>query len=312
MNTAATQKPVLVIGGPTASGKSGLAVAAAAALSGVVINGDSMQVYQGLPLLTAQPSPTDMRDIPHRLYAALSPTDVCSAARWRDMALVQIEQAHAEGRLPIIVGGTGFYLKALLKGLSPIPDIPHGLREKISVLQKEMGNPAFHAALARRDPAMAAKLHPFNTQRLIRAWEVLEATGKSLAEWQELPPERSPAHLRFLTVALLPEREALYAACNARFEQMLKAGALEEAKEFKNKTPTENSLARALGYPELLAYLEGTLSLAAATEKAQQATRHYAKRQVTWFRHQMTPDLILKTSAPEPLLAWLQEKIYND
>jgi tRNA dimethylallyltransferase len=209
------------------------------------------------------------------------------------MALVEIDDALAKRKLPIIVGGTGFYLKALLQGLSPIPDVPHQLRGQISALQKELGNPAFHAALAKRDPAMASKLHPFNTQRLIRAWEVHEATGKSLAEWQDLPRVRPPAHLQFFTVALLPPRNILYAACNGRFEQMLKAGALAEAKAFHAQNHGAVSLNKALGYPELCTYIEGRGTLEEAASKAQQSTRHYAKRQVTWFRHQLQPDLVV-------------------
>ncbi|MCK5556049.1 MAG: tRNA (adenosine(37)-N6)-dimethylallyltransferase MiaA, partial [Alphaproteobacteria bacterium] len=182
------QKPVLVIGGPTASGKSGLALSLASSLSGVIINDDSMQIYQGLPLLTAHPSEEDFLHIPHRLYASLSPDDTCSAARWRNLALEEISKAHAENKLPIIVGGSGFYLKTLLQGISPVPDVPRTVRDKISALQKKLGNPEFHQAFSIHDPVMAARLDPFNTQRLIRAWEVLEATGKSLAEWHTLPP----------------------------------------------------------------------------------------------------------------------------
>jgi tRNA dimethylallyltransferase len=304
-----TAHPVLVIGGPTASGKSGLALAAAAALSGVVINGDAMQVYDGLPLLTAQPAAADVTLAPHRLYGVLPPTEVCSAARWRDMALAEIEKALAENKFPIIVGGTGFYLKTLLKGISPIPDIPHEFRHRISLLQKEMGNPRFHAELAKRDPVMASRLHPFNTQRLIRAWEVLEATGKSLAEWQALPPVPPPANLRFLMVTLLPPREKLYAACNGRFAQMLDHGALEEAKKFKEQNLPDAALSKALGYPELAAHLDGRTTLEEAITAAQQSTRHYAKRQVTWFRHQIKADHLLEAPESQKLLAWLKANI---
>jgi tRNA dimethylallyltransferase len=148
-----------------------------------------MQLYDALPLLTAQPPEADRTQAPHRLYAHFPPDAACSSAKWRTLALAEIEAALAADSLPVIVGGTGFYLKTLIQGLSPIPDVPHELRGKIAAMQRDMGNPAFHAELAKRDPKMAAKLHPFNTQRLVRAWEVLEATGKSLADWQELPRE---------------------------------------------------------------------------------------------------------------------------
>lgn len=268
-------------------------MAVAEKFSGVVINGDSMQIYRGLPLLTAQPTAGDMARVPHRLYAARSPEEACSAALWRNLAIGEIDRAHAENKLPVIVGGTGFYLKTLLQGISPIPDIPHEVRDKIGILQKEMGNPAFHQALTARDPVMAAKLHPFNTQRLVRAWEVLEATGKSLAEWQAIPRVQAPPHMKFLKIVLLPPRPVLYAACDARFEQMLKCGGLEEAAEFKKHSPGNVPLSKALGYPEISAYLDGHADLAQAILQAQQSTRHYAKRQTTWFRHQITADIII-------------------
>lgn len=293
------QSPVLVIGGPTASGKSGLALSIAENLKGVVINADSMQVYEGLPILTALPSADDMRRAPHRLYATMKPDETCSAAIWRDLALEEINRAHAEKKLPIIVGGTGFYIKALLKGLSPIPEVPHEFRERISKLQKEMGNPAFHADLEKRDPIMAGKLHPFNTQRLIRAWEVLEATGKSLAHWQDIPVVPPPEHLKFKTVVLLPPREKLYDTCNARFDVMMQAGALDEVNAFRARGLKDVSIANALGYRELCDYIDGNITLEAAATAAKTSTRHYAKRQVTWFRHQIKADLTL--AAPDTL-----------
>ncbi len=299
-------QPVLIIVGPTASGKSGLAVAVAEALSGAVINADSMQMYQGLPILTAQPSAADYAKAPHRLYAALPPADICSAARWRDMAQDEIRKAQAENRLPVIVGGTGFYIKTLLLGISPIPDIPASFRHEAAALQKELGNPGFHQELARRDPAIAAKLDPLNTQRLIRAFEVLAATGKSLAEWQAVPRIGPPEDLRFLTVVLQPPRALLYAACDGRFGQMLERGALEEARTFSEQVPDNTALSKALGYPELLAHLAGKTSLADAVTLAQQSTRNYAKRQVTWFRHQIQADMVLESPDPAPLLARLK------
>ena len=218
------KKPVLIIGGPTASGKSGLALAVAEALNGTVINADSMQIYQGLPILTAQPSQADCAKVPHKLYATLPPTEVCSAARWRDLALAEIRTAQKENKLPVITGGTGFYLRTLLLGISPIPDIPASFRAEAAALQKELGNPRFHEELAKRDPLTAAKLDPFNTQRLVRAWEVFHATGKSLAAWQSAPRTGTPEDLRFLTVTLQPPRDLLYAACNGRFHSHTEDG----------------------------------------------------------------------------------------
>jgi tRNA dimethylallyltransferase len=297
---------VLIIGGPTASGKSGLALAVAEASNGTVINADSMQVYAGLPIITAQPSRADMEKAPHRLYAALSPAEVCSAASWRELALREIRTAQAGGRLPVIVGGTGFYIKTLLEGMSPIPDIPARFRAEAAALQKELGNAAFHQELARRDPLTAAKLDPFNTQRLVRAFEVLLGTGKSLAEWQSAPRTGPPDGLRFLTAVLQPPREILYAACDARFSTMLATGALEEAREFSERVTADTALSKALGYPELRAHLAGKTSLEEAAALARQSTRNYAKRQTTWFRNQIQADVILESPDPAPLFARLQ------
>ncbi len=297
-------KPVLIIGGPTASGKSGLAVAAAEIFFGIVINADSMQIYDGLPCLTAQPAASDLKRAPHKLYGVLPPDALCSAMLWRDLALKEIEAAHGMGKLPIIVGGTGFYLMALLDGLSPIPAIPEGIREKLILKQREMGNPAFYQAFAKLDPITAPLLDPLNTQRVIRAWEVLEGTGKSLAEWQKLPRVKAPAHLRFHTIALLPEREILYQSCNRRFEQMMEQGVQEEVIAFMKICTPHMPLSKALGYPELAAYQRGEISLGEAIICAQQSTRYYAKRQVTWFRNQITADLVLPTPDVAQVATW--------
>lgn len=302
---------VLVIGGPTASGKSGLAVDLAVTMNGVVINGDSMQVYDGLPLLAAQPDADDLAAAPHKLYRCLAPDQPCSAARWRDMALREIAAAHAAGKLPIVVGGTGFYLKTLMKGISPIPDIPADVRADLNAQLAAMGNQAFHAWLAEKDPVMASRLAPGNSQRLVRAMEVLTHTGKSLAAWQEGAPEGTPDHLDFFFITLLPPRDALYAQCNKRFDMMMDAGALAEAAAFTKAYPTQDAgavpLKKALGYPELAAYQRGDMSLEEAKIKATQSTRHYAKRQMTWFRNQLPADMMLTSNAAQPVIAALHK-----
>lgn len=289
----AGEKTVLVIGGPTASGKSGLALSIAAKIPSRIINADSLQLYDGLGTLTAQPTMADRAFVPHRLYGSLDPADTCSAARWRKMALGEIAASHDAGMLPVVVGGTGFYLKTLMQGISPIPPVPPEVRERMIARQKEIGNPAFHAELAARDPKTAARLDPHNTQRLVRAFEVLEATGRPLADWQDMPPEPPPAHLRFILVTLLPPRAQLYAQCDSRFGIMIKNGAMDEVREFMKTATPAMPLSKALGYPELSSHLLGNISLTDAITLAQAATRQYAKRQVTWFRHQMTADLVL-------------------
>ena len=291
--TSGTQLKIHVVAGPTASGKSAFAMELAGRTpQPVIINADSLQIYDGLPTLTAQPSATDKAAVPHVLYGALHPNDVCSAGNWQHMAAAAIEAAFAHGQTPIICGGTGLYIKALMEGLSPIPDIPPAVRQEVVALYDELGVPGFHEELMRRDPDMAARFHPGHKARLMRAMEVLIATGKSLAEWQEAPPVPPPAHWVFEVHKIMPEREALYARCNARLEAMMESGALDEVAAFKAQIESGavNSgvpLTKALGYKEFCQYLDGTMALDDAITLAQGETRRYAKRQVTWFRHQM-------------------------
>jgi tRNA dimethylallyltransferase len=282
------ETPVVVVGGPTASGKSALALDLAEEFTGTVINADSMQVYSGLSVLTARPGEADTARAPHRLYGVLPPSERCSAARWQALALAEIDAARAAGHLPVVVGGTGLYLRALIEGLADIPPIPEPVRASARALQAETGSPGLHARLAERDPATAARLKPGDTQRLIRAWEVLEGTGRSITDWQSDPAAGPLAGLRFIPSVVDPPRDVLYASCNGRFETMIAHGALDEVRELDtlNLDPNLPAL-KALGVPELRAYLHGNLSLPEAIAAAQQATRRYAKRQVTWFRHQM-------------------------
>ncbi|HYD32464.1 MAG TPA: tRNA (adenosine(37)-N6)-dimethylallyltransferase MiaA [Azospirillaceae bacterium] len=276
----------VVIGGPTASGKSALALDVAEAFGGVVINADSMQIYREMRVLTARPTSEDEARVPHRLYGALPVTERCSAARWRDLALAEIRTAAGQGRLPVVVGGTGLYLRALMEGLADIPSVPEAVRDVARERHRALGGEAFRAELVARDPA-AARLFAGDTQRLVRAWEVLEATGRPLSAWQE-QSGNAPEGLRFLVFVLDPPREALYAACNGRFLTMMEAGAPEEvqAMEAIGLAP-DLPAAKALGLPELRACLRGELTRGDAVRLAQQATRRYAKRQGTWFRHQV-------------------------
>lgn len=279
---------LLVLFGPTASGKSALALAAARAFAGVVINADSMQIYRELPILSAAPTVAEQAAVPHRLYGVLSAAELCSAARWRTLALAEIEAAWAAGRLPIVVGGTGLYLNALLKGLSPIPDIPESVRADSRALLAQLGAPGLHARLAEADPVTAVRLNPGDSQRLARAWEVFAATGRSLTDWQAEPLQGAlPAPA--LLIALEPERETLYRTIDQRFAAMIQAGALDEVRAVSGFDPALPAL-KALGIPDLRRHLSGEVSLEAAVTAAQAATRHYAKRQVTWARHQLPGD----------------------
>lgn len=261
-------------------------------LDGVIINCDSKQVYNDLHVLTAQPTQEEQEEVPHRLYGELHPNDVCSAGNWREMVEPVIEEVLAEGRAPIICGGTGLYIKALTDGFSPIPDIPQEVRDKANALHEELGNPAFHGELKKRDPVMAERLHEYHTARLIRAWEVIEATGKSLAEWQEQDRIKPPEHWQFEVQKIIPERELVRERCHTRFLEMLEQGALEEVEAFQKRLDSGDvrkdvPLARAHGFRYLRAYQTGEISKEEAIEKSVTETRQYAKRQVSWFRHQL-------------------------
>jgi tRNA dimethylallyltransferase len=293
--------PVLVIAGPTASGKSAVALELADLSGGTIINADSMQIYRDLRILTARPDQAVQTRIPHRLYGFLDATERGSAARWRTLALDAIAEATSAGRLPILVGGTGLYLRAIEEGLAPVPDIPAEIRQEAIELHWALGGNAFREKLARLDPAAAQRLLPGDKQRLIRAFEVVRATGVPIGTWQQ-QSKSEPAY-RFGTILLAPPREGLYAACNTRFLQMIEAGAPVEAKALaaRRLDPSLPAM-KAVGLPELLAYLRGDIPLDAAIAAAQRATRRYAKRQMTWFRHQMTPDLVLGAQFSESLL----------
>ncbi|MBI5121761.1 MAG: tRNA (adenosine(37)-N6)-dimethylallyltransferase MiaA [Rhodospirillales bacterium] len=291
-------KRVLVIAGPTASGKSALAMLAADAFGGVVVNADAIQMYRDLSILSARPSDADQAYVPHRLYGVLTSDEVCSAAQWAKLAAAEISAIHGKGLLPILTGGSGLYLKALIEGLAPMPDLPEPIRQAARDLAQEIGAFALHARLSRADPVMAARLRPTDTQRVTRAWEVIQATGRSLADWQG--GRGTPFPARFISLFVMPERAALYQACDARFLAMLKAGAWDEARVFQN-APAPSPILRALGLRELIRCLKGEISQNQAVELAQAATRHYAKRQVTWFRHQMQPSHVLSAQFSESL-----------
>ncbi len=281
----------ILIAGPTASGKSALALDLGARLSpdggAVIVNADSMQVYRELRILTARPSAEDEARSPHRLYGVILAAEACSAMHWRELAMAEIRRAWAEGRTPIVVGGTGLYFRALIEGLAPVPDIPKGVREAARARHAELGAAALHAELAERDPAMAAKLHPGDSQRLIRAWEVIEATGVSLAEWQAGPAEAEAFEGRYLAFKLRVPRTELYARIDGRFLGMMEHGALAEVRSLADQGLDPGLPAmKAVGVPELLAHIRGPTGLEEAIEAAQRAGRRLAKRQTTWLRHQ--------------------------
>jgi tRNA dimethylallyltransferase len=291
---ASPRRRLVVIAGPTASGKSALALAVAREFAGTIVNADSLQVYRELRLLTARPDAAAEAALPHRLYGVLPAAERCSAGRWAELAEREIAAARDAGRPAILVGGTGLYLRALLQGLAPVATVPPAVEAAAAAEFARLGPAAFHRALAERDPAMAARLRPGDRQRLVRAWSVLAATGRSLAAWQAETPSRR-RDLAPLVICLMPDRARLYAACDGRFLAIMAAGGLDEARRVGalGLDPSLPAM-KALGLRELLAHLAGALPLAAAVAAAQQATRNYAKRQVTWFRHQLPEAEILE------------------
>ena len=283
--------PIVIVAGPTASGKSALAVDLAEIFSGSVINADSMQVYAELRVVTARPDAAAEARVPHRLFGVLPAMEPCSAGCWLEMATVAIAEARADGRLPIVVGGTGMYLKVLMEGLAPVPKIPEPIRAEARARHAELGGDALRDALAELDPAAAKRLPAADGQRLIRAYEVVRATGRPLAEWQNERPPGPSVPGRFITIALEPTRDTLYQAAECRFDAIMAAGALDEVGALAAlHLDPELPIVKALGVPELSRHLSGELTLEEATAKAKQATRNFAKRQLTWLRQQMAPD----------------------
>jgi len=300
--------PVLVVVGPTASGKSALALELADAVRGTVINADSLQSYRDLRILTARPDPAAERLVPHRLYGFLDAAERGSAAAWRALAMDEIAAATNAGRLPIVVGGTGLYLRALERGLAPVPEIPRPIRQEAVEIHRALGGVAFRQRLARLDPVGAARLFAGDGQRLVRAYEVVRATGIPLATWQRRAPPPSP--YRFITILLMPPRERLYAACDARFAGMIATGGLAEAGALAARGLDPDLPAmKAVGLPELLCHLRGELQLSQAVAAGQRATRRYAKRQITWFRHQSAPDLTLTEQCSKSLFNYVLQFI---
>ncbi|QKP78836.1 tRNA (adenosine(37)-N6)-dimethylallyltransferase MiaA [Methyloligella sp. GL2] len=279
----------VLIAGPTASGKSAAALELAVHRNGTVINADSMQVYEELRVLTARPNLDEERLIPHRLYGIVSAAEPYSVGRWLADAARTISEVRAEGRLPILVGGTGLYFKALTEGLAAVPEIPKETREHWREKAEALPPQELHALLVTRDPQMAARLPATDPQRIVRALEVIEATGVSLAEWQkgqETPPVLRPSQALRLLIA--PDREALYAKIERRFDTMLDMGAGEEVERLLalDLDPGLPAM-RAHGVPEIAAWLRGEISREEAIARAKTVTRRYAKRQLTWARRFM-------------------------
>lgn len=277
-----------LIAGPTASGKSALAVALAKACGrAVVVNADASQVYADLSILSARPTADEMAGVPHRLFGHIDGAEACNAARWAADARRALARAWEDGDMPILVGGTGMYLRTLLYGIAPVPEIDADVREAVRALPVAEA----HAALTREDPAAAARLAPADAARVARALEVVRSTGHPLADWQRAREGGIADEIGLVPLILLPPREALRAHCDARLAEMFDAGAVEEvAALLARGLDPALPVMRAIGVPQIARHLAGNISRAEALDAAQAATRQYAKRQYTWFRHQPPAD----------------------
>ncbi|WP_313809425.1 tRNA (adenosine(37)-N6)-dimethylallyltransferase MiaA [Sphingobium sp.] len=283
---------VALIAGPTASGKSALAIALARTTNGIVINADASQVYADLQILSARPSDAEMADVPHRLFGHIDGAEACTAARWAAEARAEVDKAHEEDHLPILVGGTGLYLRTLLDGIAPVPDIDPDIRAAIRGLPVADA----HAALEKEDPEAAARLAPADTTRVARALEVVRSTGKPLREWQRHKSGGIGDRITLSPLILLPPRDWLIARCDLRFDQMIDIGAgMEVEALLTRKLPPDLPVMRAIGVPEIAAWLSGEIDRDTMLERGRIATRQYAKRQYTWFSRQPPADWARET-----------------
>ena len=279
--------PVVLIAGPTASGKSALAVALAEAGNGIVINADSAQIYRDLPILSAAPNEADAARAEHRLYGIRDGALPCSAADWADLAKAEIARAHARAKLPILVGGTGLYLRTLLDGIAPVPAIDPAVRRAVRARAVEDNR----AELEQLDPGAAARLKAGDTTRIARALEVVKSTGRTLSNWQSERHGGIAGEIALSPLILLPPRDWLYARCDDRFAAMIVQGAIGEVERLlARRLDPDLPVTRAIGVREIAAFHRGELHREAMISAGQQATRRYAKRQYTWFAHQPPAD----------------------
>lgn len=288
----------ILVAGPTASGKSGAAIALARKINGVVVNADSMQVWRDVPTLTARPSAADCEKADHRLYGFLEPAESFSVAKWLDVVVPEIGKIHADGRIPVVTGGTGLYFQALCEGLSPVPETDPAVRRRVAEQIAAQGFDAFLKDFQRRDPSFAFT----DPQRVARAAEVLEQTGQSITEWQKRPPVKK-TELDCFGIFINPPRPVLYERCEKRFDAMMRGDVFSEIEALLAKDPPENApVMKAIGVRELTDFKNGAVSRETAVERAKQATRNYAKRQVTWFSHRFKADFTLEDDKIETIL----------
>ncbi len=296
MNKRDSLPRLALIAGPTASGKSSLALALAERTNGAIVNADASQVYRDLRIISARPSPEDEARAEHRLYGHVDAPDASSAAGWAAEARAAIDELHAQGRLPILTGGTGLYIRTLLDGIAPVPPIDAAIRAEVRAMPVAQA----HAALTIVDPAAAQRLAPADTTRVARALEVVRATGRTLAAWQADRVDGIGDRVDLAPLIVLPDRTGLNQRIDARLAAMFDEGAIEEVAALlaRDDVPQDAPVRRAIGVPEIAAYLAGTIDRATALDNARAATRRYAKRQYTWFRHQPPGDWPRVTDLP--------------
>lgn len=278
---------VALIAGATASGKSALAIELAERTGGTVVNADSAQIYRDLPVLSAAPTADEKGRVEHRLYNVRDGASPCSAADWAAMARAEIADIHAQRRLPILVGGTGLYIRTLLDGIAPVPTVDPDIRRQVRIAAVE----ANRARLEELDPEAAARLKPADTTRVARALEVVLSTGRTLSDWQRHHQGGIGDEISLKPLILLPPRPWLYERCDTRFEAMVEGGGIEEVQALlARKLDASLPVMRAIGVREIAAFLAGEIGRDEMIERGRQATRNYAKRQYTWFAHQPPSD----------------------
>jgi tRNA dimethylallyltransferase len=306
MAIGSANPPLALIAGPTASGKSALALALAERTGGVIVNADSAQVYRDLPVLSAAPTAGELSRAQHRLYGYQDGAEPCSAADWADRARAEIADIHARELMPILCGGTGLYLRTLLEGIAPVPEIDPEIRRRV----REASVDENRESLWELDPEAADRLKPADTARISRALEVVLSTGRTLAQWQERREGGIGEKVRLRPLVLLPPRDWLYARCDERFARMVDQGAVDEVKALLARKLNPNlPVMRGIGVREIAAFLEGDVTLDDAIAAGQQATRRYAKRQYTWFAHQPPEEWARYRDIPVPVRAELVEAL---
>lgn len=299
-------KNLIVISGPTASGKSYLAEFISQRYDAVIINADSMQIYKELPILTSQPKQKINQR--YRLYSVLDHDKICTVDSWQILAIKEISNAIANNKKAILVGGTGFYLKALLYGIADIPLIDSTISNEVRLLFKETGKDKFYRLLVDKDPNVKKRINHNDSQRMMRAMEVLLGTGKSITYFYNNSYKKM-LHEEYSHISLFPKRDFLYENCNSRFKLMLQKGVIEEVEQLKNVIDRSSNLYKAIGFREILNYLDSKICLQEVIMKTCQLTRNYAKRQLTWFRNQMPCKICIEYSSARDLCSQAIEEL---